>query len=396
MNMKKINSLLFILSFISLYSIGQNNVKLPQAEIDSIDFKIKSFMSKWSVPGSEFTLDYKNTTVYNQVYGFADFGQKVETDNLFRISSDSKIFTAISILQLYEQGKLKLDDKVFGPTGILNQYQHYLDKRLGNVTVFMLLHHRGGWDRENSGDPDFSPITVANIDQLTYSPPPTENTIAYVLDNMWLENEPGTKFAYSNFGYLLLGQIIEKITGQSYSDYVSKNIFTVAGIRDMKMGKTFPDYSAPGNKEVHYFDYPGAPLVSNCFYKTLAEYWADSTKKVPNPYGGFDMDTNSSFAGWIASSNDLVKISEAIPKLLKPGTVLILTTPLKPENYGMALYITDDSWYHTGTMPGSMSEFLHSNQLDCALVLNSRGKDDKGMEKELKALLVNILKSFQP
>src|SRR5205823_3814662 len=124
----------------------------------------------------------------------------------------------------------------------------------------------------------------------------------------------GTHYAYSNFGYCVLGRIIEKVSGQPYVDFITSRILTPAGITRMLEGQSFPDHRA--QTEVHYYAYPGAPLAPSVFPSTPGP--------VPIPYGGFAIETMDSFGGWLASPIDLVKFLTAFdgrrpPPLLKPA-----------------------------------------------------------------------------
>jgi CubicO group peptidase (beta-lactamase class C family) len=358
-------------------------------------------MNKWSVPGTEFTIAYKNKLLCDTGYGYANFGEHVHKGNLFRIASDSKIFTAIAILQLAEQNKLQLDDHVFGKSGILDRYNRYIDPRVGDITVRMLLHHRGGWDRDLypdiKGDPTFNAWTIANIAHLKSSPPSTEVIINYVLQDILLDYTPDSTFAYSNFGYLLLGQIVEKVSGMKYEEYINKYVLQKLDIDDMVLGQTFPDYSNLNNKEAHYFDYPGAPLVTNCYDPNLTSSRQDTVPKVPNPYGGFDMGTFNSFGRWLATSKDLVKMLIFLRSVLNAESFRLLTTPYLPEHYGMGIYILGEYSWHNGSLPGTTAEFIHcTNGFDCAIVMNTRAKDEKKMNSELHTLLKKIIQNVQP
>src|SRR5699024_6421871 len=130
-------------------------------------------------------------------------------------ASVSKTFTAVTILKLKEAGKLSLNDKVFGKDGILGTtygtppYKQYVT----DITVNNLMHMTaGGWG--NTGfDPMFSNSQL-NGDEL----------LSWILNNRPLEDKPGTEYDYSNVGYFILGKIIEKITGESYAQYVKEAV----------------------------------------------------------------------------------------------------------------------------------------------------------------------------
>jgi CubicO group peptidase (beta-lactamase class C family) len=192
------------LTFSIRIMLGQTGTPVPA--LKSVDSLTKLFMEKWHIPGGEIAITRHGKLIYNRGFGYADTLNKtpVQPDNLFRIASCSKPITAVAIMKLYENGKLNLDEIVFGTKGILNnaEFKHIRDKRVEKITIRMLLQHTAGWDREKSGDPIFTPGKVADV--FISIPPPDQTTIiSYMLKYKKLDFEPGTKFAYSNFGYLL-------------------------------------------------------------------------------------------------------------------------------------------------------------------------------------------------
>ena len=112
--------------------------------------------------------------------------------------------------------------------------------------------------------------------------------------------EPGTKYAYSNFGYTLLGRVIEEISGIRYEEFIRREILNPAGIQRMAISGNSPGTALPG--EVRYYDYPDAPLAPTIF--------AEGPNMLPAPY---DMENRmmDAFGGWAASAIDLVRFSEA-------------------------------------------------------------------------------------
>src|SRR5206468_650130 len=139
---------------------------------------------------------------------------------LFRIASVTKPITAAVIQGLIAQGRLSLTDHAFalGQTGggILHITAFGTpDPRLGDITVNHLLEHQGGWDRDKSPDPMFQAIQIATA--LTVPSPPSQNDTARYMMGRPLDFTPGKETHYSNFGYLLLGLIVEQITGEDYT-----------------------------------------------------------------------------------------------------------------------------------------------------------------------------------
>ncbi|NJK86467.1 MAG: beta-lactamase family protein [Bacteroidales bacterium] len=107
-------------------------------------------------------------------------------------------------MKLYEEGRIDLNSKVFGPEGILNDsaYLIYSDNRIEDIEIVHLLNHTAGWS-EKAGDPVFNSLYIAR--KLGITPPARLNHIIYYQLQEKLKAKPGTKYSYSNFGMLCLG-----------------------------------------------------------------------------------------------------------------------------------------------------------------------------------------------
>jgi N-acyl-D-amino-acid deacylase len=161
-----------------------------------------------------------------------------------------------------------------------------------------LLQHTAGWDRETSFDPMLRPVEIAKA--LKVPPPANQGTIIRYMFGRPLDFDPGSRHAYSNFGYCLLGEVIRRLSGQSYEGYVRDEILAPVGIKRMRLGKSL--VPAPG--EVHYYDEKNrtAPAVVG----------GRIGKQVPSPYGGFCLEAMDSHGGWVASAIDLVRFAAAL------------------------------------------------------------------------------------
>ena len=110
-----------------------------------------------------------------------------------------------------------------------------MDPRLRKITIRQALNHSGGWDRNKSGDPaNWAPQICKRLG--VPMPPSPEQFISFMMA-MPLDFEPGTRTQYSNVGYIMLGEVIEKVTGQSYEDYVQKNVLEPMGVKNAKVHK---------------------------------------------------------------------------------------------------------------------------------------------------------------
>ena len=158
--------------------------------------------------------------VYARGFGYADKESRefVEPDHLFRIASIAKPITSIAIMKLIDDGLINVDDKVFGTDGILNgpDYNIILDSRVKDITVRHLMQQTSGWGFiNNNQDPMFSNKHIAQ--RMNMNPPVGPVTIIkFMLRTQRLYNEPGTNYFYSNFGYCILGRVIESVSGKNY------------------------------------------------------------------------------------------------------------------------------------------------------------------------------------
>jgi CubicO group peptidase (beta-lactamase class C family) len=155
--------------------------------------------------------------VLDKAYGMANLELDVPntTTTKFRLGSVTKQFTAAAILLLEERGKLKIDDKV-------KSYLPDAPMAWDRITVFNLLTH-------TSGIPNFT--ALADYNTIKLGARTAESSVAAVRDKT-LDFGPGEKMSYSNSGYLVLGAIIEKVSGQSYEKFVADNIFAPLGMND--------------------------------------------------------------------------------------------------------------------------------------------------------------------
>src|SRR5207302_1075124 len=125
----------------------------------------------------------------------------------------------------------------------------HFDERWKDVTISHLLHHRGGWDRDKSFDPMFHSGPI--VRELKIDPPAGADAVVRYMLRRPLDFTPGARYVYCNFGYCLLGRVIEKVTGERYEDYVKKEVLAPLGIGRMRQGRTLLKDRAPD--EVKYY-----------------------------------------------------------------------------------------------------------------------------------------------
>lgn len=335
--------------------------------VEQIESAFLGFVKANALPGASLAIAKNGKLVFARGYGLADVeqNQPVQPESTFRFGSIGKTITAIAIMKLVQDGKLDLDSSAFALIPDIRPRSGRLgDSRINRITIRNLLTHSGGWDTAQSGDPVVAPFSqqIASAMGVAFPPPPNA-IISYVLDRR-LDFDPGARFAYSNFGFLVLGRIIEKVSGQTYTDFVRLQILAPMGIERMRQGRTPLSLRAPG--EIRYYDYPGAPLVDSLM--------PGVSGKVPEPYSGIiALESIDSAGGWIASAIDLTRIFTMLdgwgaPAILKRESVQQMVTPVlaTPDwsgagqifqglGIGVSSAAPDALWAHGGGAFGTSS-----------------------------------------
>ena len=366
--------------------------------MDIFDKAIPGLMTKWNIPGGAVALSRNGKLLLAKGYGYADIEnrEQVQPDSLFRIASLSKPITAVAVLKLVEDGHLNLDDRVFD---ILDQFEPpggtIADPRIREVTVRQLLQHSGGWDRERSFDPMFR-LGQIERELGVAKPVSCADVIRFMLIRP-LDFDPGTDYRYSNFGYCILGRVIEAKTGHSYEAYVKNAVLNPVGITGMRIGGALLNERSEG--EVRYYGYTGQSLADSVIPGT--------PQRVPWEYGGFSLQTMDSNGGWLASTMDLLRFVTALdesrePLILRSETVDTMTARPdidrwrdSPWHYAMGWLVRpvndDANWWHTGSLPGTRTLLVRIYPgMAWAVLFNSSPHDSEQMARELNELMWKV------
>jgi cysteine-rich repeat protein len=359
----------------------------PAAPFHDFDALILDLLNTWDVPGATVAVTHDQRLVLRRAYGLADreAQRPMKRTDRMRIASLAKAVTSVAVLRLVEEQRLALDDLAFtilgDPDPPAGQTK---DPRLASITVAHLLRHEGGWDRDVSGDPMFKSRIISQALGIP-GPATAQDTLSYMLGQP-LDFDPGTNYAYSNFGYSVLGRIIEQVTGQSYEDYVRSDVLAPMGITRMELGRT--KRGDRPDDEVRYHLYEGARDVVSVF--------PQDTERVPRPNGGWHQEAMDAHGGWIASATDLVRFVTAVDgrsgfaDLLTPASIVQMTQ--RPElsrwrtrsvYYGMGWSVRptegDANWWHMGALPGTATLFLRSwHGFNWVILTNGRPSDSSG------------------
>ncbi|WP_428232200.1 serine hydrolase domain-containing protein [Flavobacterium sp.] len=265
----------------------------------------------------------KNDSILlKKAYGFADYEWKVKNtiDSKFSLASVSKQFTAVAILQLAESKKLSLDDP-------LNKYFNDFPKG-DKITLKMMLSHNSGLQM------DYDELYLSKTDL-------TKDSVYTYLAKKTLLFEPGTSTSYSNIGYYLLAQIVEKVSGKSYSAYLKENLFNKAKMYNS--GVSTNDIIVDKMTQLYYFN---------------------DNKLVKNPY--INWNFNLGHDGVYSTVEDLNLWNKVLfdsQTLLSEESKKKMFTSYNDQNYGYGVVI--NPFYnqnhqliaHDGGFFGAMTSF---------------------------------------
>lgn len=299
----------------------------PSVDLEDLTRDFTILMETLSVPGAQVAVVRDEKLVYLRSFGLAEIfqGTRVNDNSLFRIGGISKPVTLLALSRLIGQGLLGPDDLVFGPEGILGDQYGLLpyEPLEMQITVRQLVEHRAGFT-DSPFDIMFDDPALSQAD-----------LIGKVLDQRSLAFEPGTGYAYSNFGYCLLGRVIEAASGVPYEQYVFEEILAPMGINQMQVSR----------------DGLGGAVVGEVSYY--------SSWDTPYPLNVSRMDSHG---GWLASAYDLALIAaqadggSRFPDLLR-------------ANEGLD-YLSSGIWSHNGALPGTIALLRVSGPLSYAVLMN--------------------------
>jgi N-acyl-D-amino-acid deacylase len=279
----------------------------PEEREEESDYGVilDAFSELHGIGASALAIMKDGNVVYEGVSGSMDAGQNrpIISSVMMRVASVSKPVTAAAVYQLVTDGLLALDARAFDlgqPEGGLLTLQPFPslgDSRLKSITVEHLLLHEAGWDRDSTADWVFREIEIARTMSVS-SPPGRENTVRYVLGQP-LQFDSGSKTVYSNVGYLVLGLIIEKVSGKDYLTYVKENVFAPLGVstEDVIQARTFPQ---DRSKREPWYDAQG--LARNVF--------DPNGPPVRWPDGGWDIEAKLAEAGLVTTTRALLEFAD--------------------------------------------------------------------------------------
>jgi CubicO group peptidase (beta-lactamase class C family) len=328
------------------------SICLAQDNVARMDEVVRSYVDAKQFMGSVLVAR-DGKVILSKGYGSANLEWDVpdSPSAKFRLGSITKQFTAACVLLLEEQGKLKVEDPV-------KKYMPDAPAAWDKVTIFHLLTH-------TSGIPSFTGFPDYHSTEAMATTP--EQLVARFRDKP-LEFQPGEKWNYSNSGYVLLGYLIEKISQQSYSQFVQENIFNPLGMKDSG------------------YDSNTAIIMHR------ASGYVAGDKGITNA-GYIDMSIPLSAGGLYSTTEDLLRWELGLMggKLLSPASLQKMTTPFKNDYaFGLAVHTANGHKVieHNGGIEGFNTALAYypDDKLTVVVLANLNGQAPEQVASNLAAL----------
>lgn len=354
------------------------------AELNGLDRKVEAYMRRWELKGASLAITRNDSLLYAKGYGWADeeMGVKMEPSHIMRMASVSKLITAAGIMVLQDRDSLSIKDTVFGPSGILSDSLFtsvIKDKNHHKITVEHLLRHQGGFYR----DPLFSSRDVKH--QLQLDAPPVKEDFYRLVLGRKLSFMPGTWQRYSNFGYLLLSEIIEKVSGMPYEEFIRTQVLAPAGCYDMHIGGNY--YADKRENEVRYYTHNGDG-------KYIEDY-SDNGEMVERCYGGNNIPLLSGAGAWCASPAEIARLVASIdgrpevPDIISQEAFEQMIEYFDKDTFSLGWNDTtpEKGWSRTGTLSGTCALVRQFPDGECwVMITNTSTYRGPGQARYTEAL----------
>ena len=340
-------------------------------ELEGLDKKISNYMRKWQLKGVSLAITRNDSLVYAKGYGWADKEKEVvmEPGHIMRVASVSKLITAAGIMVLQDQGKLTIDSKVFGPEGVLNdEYFNELtkcDPRYYDMTIEDIMRHRSCF----MSDQLFRSKEVQTYMGLD-NPPTKEDFFTLVFRNK-LRAAPGTRTSYSNFGYLVLSEIIERVSEMPYDEFIRKHVLKPAGCYDMHIAGVY--YKDKRKNEVRYYTQEGEGKYAPDFN--------NPQDTVESCYGKNNIPLLSGAGAWCSSTIELARLiasidgDDQVRDIISEKSFRQMTERTDESTFGLGWNETHPTrgWNRTGTLDGTSALIRHYPDGECWIMVTNTG-----------------------
>ena len=337
------------------------------SSLEGFDRMVRNYLTYWAINGASLSVMRNDSLLFAKGYGIADTDTEMQPSHILRMASVSKLVTAIGIMVLRDRGQLTLRDKVFGPKGILcdSIYNAAIkDTLYYRITVEDLLRHKGGFSKRG-GDPMFSTRWI--MMQNGWTEVPTQEQLMELQLKRRLRFVPGTAQEYSNFGYLALSMVIEKLSGTDYETFIQDNVLRPAGCVDFHIAGNYYKHKLP-NETRYYVQRDDEP----------AEEFNNSGRKVTRCYGGNNVTGLSGAGAWAASTPELALLVASIdgkpevPDIISRESVDLMTEYFDESTYSLGWNDTKDGyWTRTGTFAGTSALIKYFPDGECWIFISN-------------------------
>ncbi|WP_339656865.1 serine hydrolase domain-containing protein [Flavobacterium frigidarium] len=333
---------------------------------DKVDFAIKNLMEKNKIVGLQLSVIKNNQIVKTSSYGFSNIQDNIKVDNqtLFPINSITKVFTGVAIMQLVESGKLNLEEPI-------SKYLDSLPKTWQNITIKQIATHISGipdvLDNDGNLITENDEISLKKIKELP------------------VDFNAGEEFRYNQTNYLLLGKVIEKISGKSFEKFISENQFERAEMKNSaKTGLV--DFFDIVKHSVRGYSYFRNGKLTNVY------------EPIPislRPAGGIS-STATEIAKWIIALQNHKLINEQnlkalwTPTTLNNGKTIGMNNFLNGYSIGFNMVLRDEKPI-VGSMGGVRSAFFiyPKNNISIVILTNLQGSHPENFIEEIANLYIN-------
>ncbi len=348
-------------------NVTLTNEMSDTSSLAGFDRMVKNYLTYWAIHGVSLSVMRNDSLLFAKGYGEADSGLEMQPGYILRMASVSKLVTAAGIMVLQDRGLLNIKDHVFGPDGILNDSTYNAaikDTLYYRITVEDLLRHKGGFSRRG-GDPMFSTRWI--MMQNGWSEAPTQEQLMELQLKRRLKFVPGTAQEYSNFGYLALSMVIEKVSGMDYETFLQENVLRPAGCVDFHIAGNYYKHKLP-NETRYYVQHDDEP----------AEEFNNSGRKVTRCYGGNNVTGLSGAGAWAASTPELALFVASIdgrpevPDIISRESVDLMTEYFDESTYSLGWNDTKDGyWTRTGTFAGTSALIKYFPDGECWIFISN-------------------------
>ena len=348
-------------------NVTLTNEMSDTSSLAGFDRMVKNYLTYWAIHGASLSVMRNDSLLFAKGYGEADSGLEMQPGYILRMASVSKLVTAAGIMVLQDRGLLNIKDHVFGPDGILNDSTYNAaikDTLYYRITLEDLLRHKGGFSRRG-GDPMFSTRWI--MMQNGWSEAPTQEQLMELQLKRRLKFVPGTAQEYSNFGYLALSMVIEKVSGMDYETFLQENVLRPAGCVDFHIAGNYYKHKLP-NETRYYVQHDDEP----------AEEFNNSGRKVTRCYGGNNVTGLSGAGAWAASTPELALFVASIdgrpevPDIISRESVDLMTEYFDESTYSLGWNDTKDGyWTRTGTFAGTSALIKYFPDGECWIFISN-------------------------